>query len=185
MNAETRTVTYSHVIILAAGETPDQHSCVTGELEGPYTGESTEAVLAELARDCDESLSSERVQWWERDGVLWVAPRGAAPVVTIDGTAFTAQEIEDGMVWDAARNTTKASNSGYHRMGQPGWWARIGNHFLPLPRTRADSPCPDVNPQDVITAIKQNGGSGAQLVIGYGPKDSKDARRFYFNVTAH
>jgi len=66
------------------------------------------------------------------------------------------------------QTTQRMSNSGYHRAGQPAWWARIGDGadatFLRLPSRRGDR-CLDVAVDvPVGTAVVCGAGRGSDAV---------------------
>ncbi len=100
--------------------------------------------------------------------------------LTIDTCRFDGAEIDD-CCWEASARVSKCSNSAYHRMGKPAWWARIGSTFIELGHVRADQECPDIDATAIVAAM--GGKHEAELVIGYGKAGHKDARRWSFTLT--
>jgi hypothetical protein len=102
----------------------------------------------------------------------------AVTIVVIDDEEFTANDNLD-------LSGQRCSNSAYHRMGQPTWWARYdgerGTCFLDLPaRIRADYPL--VIDAEIVAAAAREHGPG-KLVAGYGKRPSRDAHRVTLTVT--
>ena len=80
------------------------------------------------------------------------------------------------------RSTSRMSNSGYHRQGQPTWWARIGSRFLAIPRQRADEYI--TIPRAILEAERPAAGEQPVVIeYGAGAKDSKDAIRGRLSLT--
>lgn len=106
------------------------------------------------------------------------APTAPEPVIVIiDDETFTAD--------DALVCNDRASNSAYHRMGKPTWWARYdgatGKRFLAIPKIRADYDV-KIDAELIAEALRECG--PGQLVLGYGKHPSRDACRVTFTVTS-
>ncbi len=101
--------------------------------------------------------------------------------LTIDTCRFDGAEIED-CCWEASSRVSKCSNSAFHRMGQPSWWARVDSTFLKIGHVRADQECPDIDAEQVVAAMGSK--QSTRLIIGYGKAGHKDARRWSFALHA-